>query len=146
MDGMRFKEMRESGQSFVEMAFGMLLFLVVVLGVLDLGRLYYIHVALKDGAAEAALYLALNAACAEPDAGECADPNNARYRASHATSQGIDWGRVTINYEFSNDATAGEMVKLELSYPFELVTPVITDIVGDKWLILRADATHVIID
>ncbi len=135
----------ERGQSFVEMALGMVFFLFVVLGVLDLGRLYYIYVAMEDGAAEAALYLALNANCPEPNAGECADPNNARYRASHANSQGIDWENVTINYQYVANATVGDMVKVELSYPFKLLTPVISTIAGNS-IVLHTESYHAVIE
>lgn len=136
----------ESGQSLVEMMLGFMFFLVVLLGVLDLGRLYFVYIAMEDGANEAALYLALNAACPEPDTGECADPNNARYRAEHASSQQInfDWDQVVIGYEFvAATETTEAMVKVSLTYPFELLTPIITDIVGDDVFVLKTEATHV---
>lgn len=136
----------ESGQSLVEMTLGLMFFLVVLLGVLDLGRLYFIYIAMEDGANEAALYLALNASCPEPDAGECADPNNARYRAAHASSQFIDfsWDQVTINHEFlPATETTEAMVRVSLTYPFRLLAPIITEIVGSDAFVLRAEATHV---
>ena len=50
----------ESGQSLVEVAFGMVILLVLLAGVLDLGRMYFTFVALEDSVGEAALYLAIN--------------------------------------------------------------------------------------
>lgn len=135
----------ERGQSFVEMALGMVFFMFVVLGVLDLGRLYYIYVAMEDGAAEAALYLAINPDCAEPNGGDCADPNNARYRASHANSQGMDWDNVTISYKFVTDATVGPMVQVELAYPFKVLTPIIGQIAGSS-IVLHTETYHAVVE
>lgn len=149
----------ESGQSLVEMALGFVLFLVVVLGVLDLGRLFFIYVAMEDSAGEAALYLAINGdcplACTDPGAdcssipvaeqSKCDDPNNAMDRAQHAFDNlRIDWSTVTIEHQFLPATADSEaMVEVALEYPFKLLTPVITDIVGDDTFVLRAEATHV---
>ncbi len=153
----------ERGQSLVEMALGFMLFLFVIMGLLDLGRLFFIYIALEDSAGEAALYLALNADCPQActdqdpkstscqeaaDAGEgdvCADPNNAFDRARKAFSNvGIDWTRVDIEYLFiAADGDAEAMVQVSLEYPFGLITPIISDIVGDDTFTLRAEAIHV---
>ncbi len=45
----------ERGQSMVEMALGFVLLLIVLSGLLDVGRAFYIYVALEDAAGEAAL-------------------------------------------------------------------------------------------
>ncbi len=152
------KRRLESGQSLVEMALGFMLFLVVVLGLLDLGRLFFIYIALEDSASEAALYLALNADCpvacseqASPsplcvsDATACDAPNNAFDRAEKAfSSLQIDWDKVGIEHEFiAATADTEAMVKVSLEYPFDLITPIITDIVGNDVFVLRAEATHV---
>ena len=50
----------EQGQSLVEFAVGLVVILVILCGLLDLGRAYFIYVALEDGAGEAALYLSIN--------------------------------------------------------------------------------------
>lgn len=147
----------ENGQSLVEMALGFVLFLVVVLGVLDLGRLFFIYVAMEDSAGEAALYLAINGDCplacdhadadctGYADTSKCDDPNNAMYRAQHAFDNlRIDWSTVTIEHQFlpaTEDSEA--MVEVALEYPFRLLTPIITDIVGGDTFVLRAEATHV---
>lgn len=154
------KRTLESGQSLVEMSLGFVFFLVVILGVLDLGRLFFIYVALEDSAGEAALYLALNGDCPlpcthadadcslVPDTTVCNDPNNAFYRARNASSflQDLDWSDVTIEHTFIPAGTDTEaMVEVAVEYPFSLLTPIITDIVGDDTFVLRAEATHVLI-
>lgn len=138
----------ESGQSLVEMALGFMLFLFVVLGLLDLGRLFFIYIAMEDSASEAALYLALNPDCPESGAGtECADPNNAWDRARNSSNivrDTIHWSEADIDHEFIDATSDTEaMVRVTIRYPFGLITPVISDIVGDDTFVLEAQATHV---
>jgi Flp pilus assembly protein TadG len=138
----------ESGQSLVEMALGFTMFLILVLGLLDLGRLFFIYIAMEDSASEAALYLALNGDCPVASSGaECADPNNALYRAQKASNvieDAIDWEGTQLDYDFiAATATNEAMVEVWIEYPFGLITPIISDIVGDDTIVLRAEATHV---
>lgn len=53
----------ERGQSLVEMSIGFVLLLTMLSGLLDLGRAYFIYVALEDGVGEGVLYLSLFPAC-----------------------------------------------------------------------------------
>lgn len=136
----------QRGQSFVEFAISLVFFLIVLTGLFDLGRAYYIHVALEDSAGEAALYLALNHTCPRPDSGpSCADPNNALYRARNASSYQINWDSVTILPDYPTDPVVGDMVKVRMEYPFTLLTPIISSIVGGNSLKLSAEAQHTII-
>lgn len=159
----------ERGQSFTEMALGFVFFLFFVMGMLDLGRLYFQFVALEDAAGEAALFLALNAECPadpsnmadcakityEDDEGntytgcpaKCADPNNARSRASNASNL-LDFSKEGAEIEWvrlPRTATREDMVEVTLRYPFELLTPVISDIVGDDRVVLEASASQVLL-
>lgn len=136
----------EKGQSLVEMAFGFLFILIVVLGMLDLGRLYFIYIALEDSAGEAALFLALNANCAEEGLPECTDPNNARYRAETASNLRDGWDNADIIIDLPEEGSGvGGTVKVTIKYPFKLLTPVISDIVGEDTLVLTAEATQTIV-
>jgi len=47
----------ERGQSLVEMSIGFIILTLIVMGILDLGRVYFLNLALEDAAGEAALYL-----------------------------------------------------------------------------------------
>jgi hypothetical protein len=136
----------ERGQSFVEAALGFVFFLIFLMGLFDLGRAFFIFVALEDSAGEAALYLAINKDCPKADAGSCADPNNAEYRAKNASGDQLNWSKVVFNEpEYLPDTGAGEMVKVKLEYPFDLLTPIITNIVGSNTLTLTAEATEVLL-
>lgn len=136
----------QRGQSFAEFAISLAFFLVILIGLFDLGRAYYIHVALEDSVGEASLYLALNHACPRADSGPgCADPNNAMYRARNASSLQINWDSVTIRPDYLDDPVVGDMVEVRMEYPFKLLTPIISTIVGSDGLTLSAEAQQAII-
>src|SRR6266516_217514 len=87
----------EKGQSLVEFSLGLVFLLLIVSGLIDLGRLYFTYVALEDAAGEAALYLSLNPHCVHPEDGvECANPNNADYRVRNSGGQEVDWSEADI--------------------------------------------------
>lgn len=144
----------EKGQSLVEMSIGMVVLIMLISGLLDLGRLYFTYVALEDSVGEAALYLALNPDCPTAASGpQCADPNNAQYRARRsgtgpATSSFnvVDWELVNV---FVDGPPAvwgvGEMVTVRIEYPFRLLTPVIPRIAGVNPITLYATASSIIL-
>lgn len=135
----------ERGQSLVEVAIMFVVLLFILSGVLDLGRAYFVFVALEDGAGEAALYLSINPECRyASDGAECADPNNAEYRARTAGGNNIDWSAATITITRPG-LGVGEPVGVVIAYPFHLITPVIPRIAGANPLTLYASADQVII-
>src|SRR5882757_3411261 len=85
-------EKLQRGQSLVEMSIGFVVLLIILSGLLDIGRAYFIYIAMEDAAGEAALYLSIDPECKttadtnllhDPPI-NCADPNNADYRARNA--------------------------------------------------------------
>jgi hypothetical protein len=96
----------EKGQSLVEMCFGLVVLLMIVSGVIDIGRAYFAYVALEDSAGEGALYMSAFPDCAYDDAPSgvprgdngaddgCDPPHNAVWRAQNSGGQAdgiIDW-------------------------------------------------------
>jgi hypothetical protein len=117
---------------------------------LDLGRAYYVYIALEDAANEAALYLAINPTCLadEPGPGPCDDPNNATFRAQNSGVQELDWSRpgAKITPSFPGGAAgAGLPVEVTVEYPFYIITPIIANMVNSNGIILTTTARHVII-
>lgn len=140
----------QRGQSLAEMSLGMIVIVVLLLGLLDLGRIYFIFVALEDSAGEAALYLSINPDCRTPsdldsDGNPCSDPNNAQYRALHAGGNLVDWSDITINVTRPAVYGVGDPVSVEVRYTFPLLTPIIPQIVGFNPLTLVSSATQTII-
>lgn len=145
----------ESGQSLVEMSIGMVVLVILVSGLLDLGRLYFIRVALEDGAGEAVLYLALHPECPTAESGPtCADPNNAVYRARHSGSGPqsssinlVDWRLATV-YISGPPAIwgVGETVEVRIEYPYRLLTPFVPKITGLNPMTLYVSASSLILE
>nr|HID13799.1 pilus assembly protein [Anaerolineae bacterium] len=125
---------KEKGQSLIEFALLLPVLLIVLAGVLDLGRLYYAYVAVSDAAAEGAAYAAIH-----PD-----DTEGVVERAQAASSGlvEIDEGLVEIDCP---TVAPGAPVTVTVSYTFTVATPFINAMVPDGVLMLRAVATDVIL-
>jgi Flp pilus assembly protein TadG len=113
---------REKGQSLTEMALLLPVVLVILAIVLDLGRLYYIAVALTDAAGEGATYAAINPA----------DTTGAITRAQEASGGfvQIDTGMVTVD---APAIAAGAPVTVTVRYDFKVATPIPYMIFGESF-------------
>jgi len=166
---------KELGQALVEMAITAPVLILILSGLLDLGRVYYTFIALEEAAAEAALYLAIEPDCptdVDPDtsvAGNpCEDPNNALYRALTAGNEEFVGSEVRWNIPY--DATdpviidngftdpfincggskgIGCIVEIQLRYQFVFLTPgmenMANGITGGEGLWLAVQATQIIV-
>lgn len=141
----------ERGQSLVEMTLGFVLILIVLSGILDLGRAYFIFIALEDAVGEAALFLSINPHCRTADdtdlalGRDCSDPNNAEYRARSAGGQNLDWSSSHIVVDRTVDYGVGDPVSVTLDYTFPLLSPFVPRFVGVNPLTLSVKASQVII-
>lgn len=158
---------RERGQSLVELTLGMAVLVLLISGLVDLGRAYFIFVALEDGAGEAALYLSINPDCWDTSGTGCADPNNALYRATHAGGSYVDWDNPSTVIQVCppppgavpdisdteywgwcsaagtlDGLAVGDTVTVSVKYYFDLLTPLIPNIAGVNPLPLRAEASQ----
>ena len=140
----------QGGQSLIEFALALPMLLILLLGVLDVGRMYFTFLAIQNAAGEGALYAAINPQCVQiSDGPECGDPNNALYRATHESPSGlVDWQRVTISAEPA-DRTGlreGDPITIILHYEYDILTPLLSPLVPDGKLRLRARAVQNVID
>lgn len=145
----------ERGQSMVEFALALPVLILILSGMVDIGRVYFTFIALEEAAAEAALYLAINPACptnADPDtdAGNpCADPNNASFRAQNAGNQELNWTLAEIQLFRPIPFGIGDIVRVTIEYPIEFITPGISSITdsvtGGTGLTLTVVANHIIL-
>ena len=138
----------ERGQSLVEVALTFPILLLILSGMIDLGRLYFTYVALEDVVGEAALYLSINPGCRYETDGvgnECKNPNNAYYRAKTAAGWEVDWDKVTLVLESPTIHGVGEPVKASLRYRFLLMTPLFPKTNGMNQMQLSTLATQIIV-
>ena len=121
---------KERGQSLVEMAILMVLLLVIMGGVLDLGRMYFTYLALQNAAGEGASYGAINPEWV--DSTDNDDPNNITYRVQNeSTGNLIDWSQTTVVVE-TNTILGGQPITVTVSYDYEIITPMMQAITGDN--------------
>jgi hypothetical protein len=169
-----YAKQHERGQSLVEMALALPLLLLILSGLLDLGRVYFTYLTIQDAATEGAAYLSVNPFCpislddrlddsvheigdnksgdpAGPPGGsssDCNDPNNSVFRAYQSSPLGqtftlVNWNEAEIFYSVPQQPTIGVEVRIIIEYPYEMVTPVISTLVGE--VVLRSDASQIVI-
>lgn len=127
---------QEKGQSIVEIALLLPLLMLMLLGLLDFGRVYYVVVSLNDAAQEGAAY-----AAARPS-----DFAGISARAANATS-----GLVTIRQEDvmvsidSPNPSPGDPVIVTVYYDFKFYTPIATLFFPEGTVELYGQATNAIL-
>jgi hypothetical protein len=129
-------ERRQHGQSLTEMAIFITLLMLLLAGVIDLGRAYYSFLSLKDAAAEGAAYGSI-----EP--GDLAGID-ARVRGESPGGL-IDWTGAGVNTTFIGPACRGGGVRVEVTISYEFLTPFIGAIAGTQTIPLKADVVNTIL-
>ena len=130
--------MRERGQSLVELALLLPVLLIILLGLLDLGRAYYVSVALEDMAAEGAAFAAV-----QPNPGDLSEVQ-ARAAGASTGLVRIEPGAVQVQYPPA--IVRGNPVTVTVPFEFTFVTPFISGFVGDGAIELRGIATDALIN
>ena len=125
---------REKGQSLLEFAMMLPVLLIILGGLLDLGRLYFAYVAVTDAAGEGATYAAIFPT----------DETGILQRAQSATG-----GLVVLDVDsvetISQTVASGAPITVSVRYNHSLATPLINAIVPGGTLLLRAVATEAIL-
>lgn len=152
----------ERGQSFIELAISMVFLLVLLAGVMDLGRLIFTYIALRDAVQEGGAFLAIT-----PN--EC---GSAITRIRQHTSGAVDLSAANINITVSytingtqfnnctttlnavlpanpsriNDVCPGDAVRVTATYNnFPIATPFIGAIVGGQAVTFNTEVVDSII-
>jgi hypothetical protein len=146
----------EKGQSLVEFALSLPILILILSGLIDIGRVYVAYIFLEEAAAEAALYVSLNPDCVQetPLDPDCDDPNNGLWRARYSGSmQAIivkDPTLLTIVSDITNP-TLSQTVEITAEMPFYFTTPGMSALMesinpdGSSELMLTVVASHVVI-
>ena len=140
----------ERGQSLVELAASLVVLLLLLSGVLDIGRAFFTFVTIENAAGEGALFAAYHPTWVTYDdavGGGASSPeyNNVTYRAAHESPTGVvDWSRAVVSVD-APVLSAGQPVTVTVSYSYTLLTPFIGNIVGSDSLPLNATAAQMIL-
>jgi Flp pilus assembly protein TadG len=134
------------GQGLVEFTLILPVLLFMMMGAIDLGRLFSAYVGVENAAREGAFYGAINPACDQPKTG-CVDPGTVRWHVTNELS-GLTGATVTVTCNgapVSSACTELSTYKVSVTYPFSLLTPLVSTIVGNT-LNLDASATSVVLN
>jgi Flp pilus assembly protein TadG len=130
---MMFKRTDQKGQSLVEVALTMPLLILILMGILDLGRAYWTYITLSDAAAEGAAYAAIN------------PTDTAQAIARAADSSGglivLDPAMVSVTW---SELSAGNPITVTVEFEYELWTPIMRDVVGGTILMKSSVAQPII--
>jgi Flp pilus assembly protein TadG len=125
----------ERGQSLIEMALILPALILILMGILDLGRAYYSMVVLNDAAAEGAAYAAIYPAREQQIKERAADSSRALVQLTP--------DMVTVEYE-QIPVSSGDMITVTVEFEYMLMTPVINAIVPGGSLSMKATDTRAI--
>jgi Flp pilus assembly protein TadG len=129
----------EQGQGLVEFAAAGMLLLVVIVGMLDLGRALFTFITLRDAAQEGATYGSIN------PTDLAAIESRVRGTTDHPVNL-ADKSEVDVKITVAGAACAGNGVTVEVTYPhFELTTPLLGAILGSQTIPIRATVTDTIL-
>jgi Flp pilus assembly protein TadG len=147
----RRKRRSEAGQSLVEFAASLVALMLVLSGVLDIGRAFFAFVAIENGAGEGAIFAAYHPTWVTEEDVPPGEPDpefqNITYRASHESPAGVvDWARATVEVSYQDGvATVGEAVTVTVSYSYTVMTPFLHLALEDGILPLRSNAAQTIL-
>ncbi len=124
------------GQSLVEFAVILPVFILVVGGTVDLGRLFFAYVSTESAAKEGAMYGATSPQCDRPR-GACPDPNNVRWHVMNELTNVRD---VSERVECLRGVAVvpvvqcqeGDTYRVTVTHTFGLLTPILSPVLGSR--------------
>jgi Flp pilus assembly protein TadG len=129
-----FKKTSQKGQSLVEVALAMPILLLILAGILDLGRAYYTFIALSDAAAEGAAYAAIHPT----------DVTQIIERAADGSRGLVVLEPEMVSVDF-NALNSGNPITVTVQYDYQVLTPIIMTFVPESKITMRAAVVQSII-
>ncbi len=129
---------RTLGQSVVEFALILPVMLLLLAAAIDLGRLFYAYVAVENAAKEGAFFGARNPLCDDGVNTNCDDPNNVIWHVrNEAPNLGSQFTTTVACRDNAgtlmqpiNNCLDGMKYQVTVTYPFRLITPILSSIFG----------------
>jgi PKD repeat protein len=136
---------KSRGQSLVEFALVLPVFLVFLAAALDLGRVYYANISLNNAAREGAFEAAKHpASFGAGQTCDASDPGRIVCRVqleSRSSAIAVADGDISATCSNSCNAAYGSTVTVKVKGSFQLVTPILSAIFGGQSVPLRSSAT-----
>jgi hypothetical protein len=128
----------ERGQSLTELAISFTILVLLLAVAVDMGRMFFSYIAVREAAEEGAIYGSFN----PTDASGI----EARTRGSSSTPVDLsDTGMVNVSVINIGTACAGNNVEVTVSYSFSLSMPLIGVVLGTQSFPLQATATSTVL-
>lgn len=129
----------EKGQSLMEMAIVLIILLLLLAGIVDLGRLFFTWIALRDAAQEGAVY----ASFCPPFNGPDAEKVKTHVKKSSNGTIDLNNSNVQVIADYTIPAVPGTTVRVEVSMTnFRFIMPFISIFTGTS-MTIRAEAKDV---
>ncbi len=126
---------KQKGQSLVELALVLPLLVLILSGLVDLGRVYYVLVTLEDMAAEGAAYAAIHPY----------DASGIWDRAAQASGGMITVSPNDVDVDYPPVMYLGAPITVTVRYSFRCITPFVGDMFPDGVIPLRGTATQAVV-
>ena len=137
------KSDNQDGQSLVEFSLTLLILIIVLSGIVDLGRVYFAYLALQDAAGEGASYGIIHPNWISSTIS--ADPNNIHYRARNEAPEGvIDLSDADVEVEVYFP-TPGNKITVSVTADYHLITPIVQLIAGGSNIRITGTAVQTIV-
>ena len=129
----------QRGQSLVELALVLPVLVILLLGLVDLGRLFYAYTGITGAAAEGAAYGAARARWLDLDL-----EAEVRKRTVEASDGLVQIGDDAVDVAPAPITPSTDRITVTVTYDYELITPLVRNMVGGGVLPLRAVAARAI--
>lgn len=139
-------QQKEKGQSLVELAVTATFMILLLGGVIDLGRAFFSFLSLRDAAEEGALYGSYNPT----------DATGLKNRVRLSSDNPINLSSLPldhINIQYTRGATTilesqacpGDSISVKVTYDFDLTMPLLGAVVGGETFPLKAEVIDTIL-
>jgi hypothetical protein len=140
-DSDQFTTSKERGQSLTELALFMVFLLILVAGVVDIGRAFFVYIEMRDVAQEAALIAAIEGL-------DCSGVEIRVRTSTDSLPDLIDGGVVDLTCNPSDPSTAspGENITITATHEdFELAMPFLGTLLGGQTVDISASIIETVV-
>lgn len=129
----------ENGQSLVEFTFSLFVLLVLLAGLVDLGRALFTYMALRDAAQEGALYGSFSPA-------DTTGIRDRMYKNSNLLSSLEGSGLINISITHDGTPCTGEAISIQITHNnFPITMPFLGALIGSQTINITASVTDTIL-
>jgi hypothetical protein len=134
-----FHKRTEKGQSMVELAIGIIILLILLAGIVDMGRMLFFYISLRDATQEGAVYGSVGAGTA----GFCQiTKDRVLARLGNPTNVTVNVYVDSIACTSSTISCSGHEVKVSVTAPFSFTMP----LMGGRTINLISEITDTILN